>query len=316
VLVSSWHPLTVYQYNEGLARFATEKYTLDDIEGRCAHLTNYSLNKHSASFVNDDSEASGSKWSLDAFKRRLALEIGETKASEVWKQVDDLIVKIMIAVEPVMVEGMQQYVPGVASGEPNKQCFQVFGFDVMLDADAKPWLLEVNLDPALKTDSPLDLRVKTKMLVDLLNTISVPIPPGTKAHNDDAYGGTFADKKVSASAAASDWPASVRPSGKTCGDLRANVDGNKSKVETLRKPYGGSKENIDDPEVLSLQNTESGWVRVTPKSGEEAVLNHINAEYRRSKSGGWRRLFPSSRSAEYLPLLEPSRTMHSLPFEI
>ena len=47
----------------------------------------------------------------------------------------------------------------------------------MLDADAKPWLLEVNLDPALKTDSPLDLRVKTKMLVDLLNTISVPIPP-------------------------------------------------------------------------------------------------------------------------------------------
>lgn len=77
VLVSSWHPLTVYQYCDGLARFATEKYTLDDIDGRCAHLTNYSLNKHSASFVNDDSEESGSKWSLAAFKRRLVLEIGE-----------------------------------------------------------------------------------------------------------------------------------------------------------------------------------------------------------------------------------------------
>lgn len=37
---------------------------------------------------------------------------------------------------------------------------QVFGFDVMLDVDAKPWLLEVNLDPALKTDAPLDLRIK------------------------------------------------------------------------------------------------------------------------------------------------------------
>jgi hypothetical protein len=79
VLVSSWHPLTVYQYCDGLARFATERYTLDDIQGRCAHLTNYSLNKHSASFVNDDSEESGSKWSLAAFKRRLVLEIGERR---------------------------------------------------------------------------------------------------------------------------------------------------------------------------------------------------------------------------------------------
>lgn len=54
---------------------------------------------------------------------------------------------------------------------------QIFGFDVMLDAHAKPWLLEVNLDPALKTDSPLDLRIKSNMLVDLLNVVAVPIPP-------------------------------------------------------------------------------------------------------------------------------------------
>jgi hypothetical protein len=83
VLVTSWHPLTVYQYCDGLARFATQKYTLDDIEGRCAHLTNYSLNKHSAGFVNDDSETSGSKWSLEAFKRRLVLEIGERREAPV-----------------------------------------------------------------------------------------------------------------------------------------------------------------------------------------------------------------------------------------
>ena len=28
-------------------------------------------------------------------------------------------------------------------GVPCRQCFQLFGFDVMLDADASPWLLEV-----------------------------------------------------------------------------------------------------------------------------------------------------------------------------
>ena len=33
----------------------------------------------------------------------------------------------------------------------NDQCFQLFGFDVMLDADCRPWLLEVML-----TEGPFD----------------------------------------------------------------------------------------------------------------------------------------------------------------
>ena len=47
VLVTSFHPLTCYLYDEGLARFATEPYGTSDLDRRCMHLTNYSLNKHS-----------------------------------------------------------------------------------------------------------------------------------------------------------------------------------------------------------------------------------------------------------------------------
>jgi hypothetical protein len=43
----------------------------------------------------------------------------------VWRQVDDLIVMIMVAVEPTMMEGLKQHMPAVAAGAPNKQCFQV-----------------------------------------------------------------------------------------------------------------------------------------------------------------------------------------------
>ena len=42
----------------------------------------------------------------------------------------------------------------------------------------------------------------------------------------------------------------------------------------------------------------------------------VDAEYARSKQGRWRRLFPGSRSADYLPFLEPSRRMHALPFHV
>lgn len=45
-----------------------------------------------------------------------------------------------------------------------RSCFEVFGFDVLLDQQLRAWLLEVNTCPALNADSPLDLAVKTNMV--------------------------------------------------------------------------------------------------------------------------------------------------------
>lgn len=43
----------------------------------------------------------------------------------------------------------------------------------MIDSDLKPWLLEVNLSPALGTDSPLDTFIKSNLISDTLNLINV-----------------------------------------------------------------------------------------------------------------------------------------------
>eukprot|EP00965_Chrysotila_dentata_P226661 6195544-Pleurochrysis_carterae.AAC.4 len=80
--VTSWNPLVVYLYEEGLARFATEAYSTDALEQRCRHLTNYSLNKHSKHFIHSKEEDAGSKWSLSAFKRRLASQLDEARSAE------------------------------------------------------------------------------------------------------------------------------------------------------------------------------------------------------------------------------------------
>lgn len=66
VLVTSYLPLKVYIYNDGLVRFATEKYSVDPklLSSQFVHLTNFSINKRSAKFVkNDEAEnAETSKW--------------------------------------------------------------------------------------------------------------------------------------------------------------------------------------------------------------------------------------------------------------
>lgn len=45
VCVPSYRPLTIYLYKEGLARFATEKFSLEHLNDPFRHLTNFSLNK-------------------------------------------------------------------------------------------------------------------------------------------------------------------------------------------------------------------------------------------------------------------------------
>lgn len=45
VCVPSYKPLTIYLYKEGLARFATEKFSLENLDNPFRHLTNCSLNK-------------------------------------------------------------------------------------------------------------------------------------------------------------------------------------------------------------------------------------------------------------------------------
>lgn len=180
VLVTSFHPLVAYTYHEGLARFATEPYSTasaSDLENRCGHLTNFALNRHSAKFAGAGGGSDGHKWSLMAYRARMERELGEEAAAGAWRAVDDLIVKALIAVEPPISEAMEEHLPAAAAQSGEAFCFTLFGFDILFDASAKPWLLEVNIDPSLDIDTPLDLAIKPTLIVDMLNLVGVPVAP-------------------------------------------------------------------------------------------------------------------------------------------
>lgn len=44
------------------------------------------------------------------------------------------------------------------------RCVEILGFDFMIDATLKPWLIEVNHLPSFATDSPLDLSIKSQVV--------------------------------------------------------------------------------------------------------------------------------------------------------
>uniref|UniRef100_A0A669CVY1 Tubulin--tyrosine ligase-like protein 5 n=1 Tax=Oreochromis niloticus TaxID=8128 RepID=A0A669CVY1_ORENI len=168
VLVTSYDPLLVYVYEEGLARFATVKYdrTSKSIKNTFMHLTNYSVNKKSSDYVScDDPEVEdyGNKWSMSAVLRYLKQEGKDT--TSLMKQVEDLIVKAVLSAELQIATACKTFVPHKTN------CFELYGFDVLIDSNLKPWLLEVNLSPSLACDAPLDLKIKASMIADMFSLV-------------------------------------------------------------------------------------------------------------------------------------------------
>lgn len=172
VYVPSFNPLRIYLFNDGLVRFASVKYSnaVNTLRDQYVHLTNSSVNKSNASYriSGDENACCGHKWSLNTLWRYLQQRGIDTNA--IWASIVDIVIKTIISCEP--------YVTVLTRGNVNNRynCHEVFGFDIMLDAALKPWLLEVNISPSLHSSSSLDVSIKGKMLRELLNLAGFRLP--------------------------------------------------------------------------------------------------------------------------------------------
>ena len=85
----------------------------------------------------------------------------------VFSEIKDVILKTLISVEPHIVTNLNKC-PG-----NRMSCFELFGFDVLIDHQLKPWLLEVNVLPSLSSSSRFDKNVKTMLMCDALTLIGI-----------------------------------------------------------------------------------------------------------------------------------------------
>jgi hypothetical protein len=174
VLVTSVNPLRIFVYEDGLARFATEPYHSPNDKNRdrkCMHLTNYAVNKHSKGFIHN--EERGSKRTIQSVLEELDT-MKKIRRDVVWKRIQDAVVKTVLMVQPQLEKLMKPWFPteeGASFHHLGSQCFEILGFDIMLDSKMKPWVLEVNHSPSFTCDSPLDLEIKSGVIHHALQLV-------------------------------------------------------------------------------------------------------------------------------------------------
>ncbi|XP_063724876.1 tubulin polyglutamylase TTLL11-like isoform X2 [Symsagittifera roscoffensis] len=170
VLLRNLSNVQIFLSREGMARFCTEKYEAPSSSNKSRvymHLTNYSLNKYSDTYDYNNSMTRGSKRLLSSVFNFLQSE--GYNVTELWTKIEQISVKTVFAILPDLLVAYRDEIP------PNKQgpqCFQILGFDILVDDKFEPHLLEVNANPSLNLDH------ETEIGEDGLIGVAAPNHPG------------------------------------------------------------------------------------------------------------------------------------------
>ncbi|KAI9982588.1 hypothetical protein PInf_008560 [Phytophthora infestans] len=167
VLVTSFNPLEAFLYDEGFVRLCTRPYEDSDISNIFVHLTNSSIQKENQEAITgtctmneEKSEASqkdtgGTKTTLAYLWRRLAAE--GVDVEQVKRSIEEVVLKALLCGE--------DHIPFQVNS------FDLLGYDILLDADLRPWLIEINSSPSMARDIDLDYQVKDAMMLDTLRVV-------------------------------------------------------------------------------------------------------------------------------------------------
>ncbi|CAD7702065.1 unnamed protein product [Ostreobium quekettii] len=156
VVVLSYRPLKVYLSNMGFARFCNIKYTteMSELDNQFVHLTNVAIQKRGVKY----NSLHGNKWPLADLRLFLEGVRGLEATEALFAGLEQIIVNSLKAVQNVLIN--------------DPHCFELYGYDIIIDDTMKPWLIEVNASPSLSTTTKADRLMKCKIIHDTLSLVA------------------------------------------------------------------------------------------------------------------------------------------------
>jgi len=143
-----------FVFKEGHLKASSEIFDINSLD-LFIHLTNYSVQKYNKNFSKNEI---GNEISFDTFQKELDKKSnGQINFK---RDIFGNIIKIIGITANIAKNKI--------NGFNRRNCFEIFGYDFILDKDYNPFLLEINTNPGYEESSPLIKMLVPRMIDDAL----------------------------------------------------------------------------------------------------------------------------------------------------
>ena len=271
VWVMLTHDLKVYVYKEGHLKTCSEKYDINNQKDAFVHITNYSFQKHCLNFQKFEL---GNEVPFFDFQKFLDKEYKDNKIDvqkHIMEQVKYIVGLSMKAVKDKINVNNRHF------------CFEIFGYDFMMDINFNVYLLEINTNPGLEISSPWIKVIIPRMIDDALRlTIDDVFPPRyqfdknaipelsyEEYSNDLIYNKKEEEKKEGPRIIKRKKYTTICDQGSGTGDM----DDGGYKQENIRQREIKIQKKINENKIEDIKNNEN--IDKKPSSAEKQDVKEI-----------------------------------------
>ena len=148
------HKMDIYIFKEGHLKASSVNYSIDN-NNSFIHLTNYSLQKYNKNFSKYEL---GNEISFESFQQFL-----NTLGEKSFNFRETIIPKFK-----EIIELSAKATKSIINRSKKNYCFEIFGYDFMMDEDKNVYLIEINTNPGLEISSKVIEILVPRMIDDAL----------------------------------------------------------------------------------------------------------------------------------------------------
>lgn len=148
----------VYFYQRGYIRTSSDDYSLKNMNNYI-HLTNNCLQKFGDNYSKHEDGNTLSFENLNRFFKDRFPQFEITMEKDVVPRMIDIIIDTFMASKNIL------------NPKKRNNCFELFGYDFLIDEDLRTWLIEINTNPYFGLPNAFINDLLPKMIHDMLNII-------------------------------------------------------------------------------------------------------------------------------------------------
>ncbi|KAL4467012.1 hypothetical protein ABPG74_010609 [Tetrahymena malaccensis] len=158
VLVTDWNPLAIWYFDECYIRFSADSYSTKNLSNKFQHLTNNAISKKKAQQGQDEITLQGNMYTQEQLENFFI----ETEGFNVFQQ----------KIKPQIINIIKWSILSCSDTvESRKNSMELFGYDIMIDTNFNPWLLEVNTSPSLEYSTEITKKLVKQVLEDVAKVV-------------------------------------------------------------------------------------------------------------------------------------------------